>query len=239
MLVMEAALALATKDASFAASHLATLRSWVGYLLLNGDDPGEQLCTDDFAGHLAHNCNLSLKAIMGIASFGILLSMLGKKAEGARYVAKARKLAKSWTKRAANPDGSFRLAFDRPSSFSLKYNAVWDKVFRLGVFPRGTFKNELRRYAAEARPYGVPLDSRKTYTKSDWTVWAFALENDGKAFRKAVADLARFYDTTPDRTPMTDWYWTDTAHQVGFQARSVQGGLWMKLLADRGLPAGV
>ena len=239
MLVMEAAAALASGDVSFAASHLDVLRGWVKYLEDNGEDPGEQLCTDDFAGHLAHNCNLALKAILGIASFGILLGLLGRKKEAAARFREAKKLARGWVRRAKNPDGSFRLAFDRPGSFSLKYNAVWDRVFRLGIFPKGTFDAELRRYAAEARPYGVPLDSRKTYTKSDWTVWAASLASDRATFRRMAADLARFYSCTPDRAPLTDWYWTDTGHQVGFQARSVQGGLWMKLLADRGLPAGI
>ncbi len=236
MLVMEAAAALASRDASFAASHLDVLSGWVKYLERNGEDPGEQLCTDDFAGHLAHNCNLALKAIMGVASFGILLGMLGRKKEGAARIREAKSMARSWLRRAKNPDGSFRLAFDKPGSFSLKYNAVWDRVFRLGIFPEGVFDAELRRYRAEARPYGVPLDSRKTYTKSDWTVWAGCLEKDRAAFRRLVSGLVAYYSTTPDRTPMTDWYWTDTAHQVGFQARSVQGGLWMKVLCDKGLP---
>ena len=235
MLVMEAAAALASGDVSFAASHLDVLRGWVKYLEENGDDPGEQLCTDDFAGHLAHNCNLSLKAIMGIASFGIILGMLGDKKERGRRIAQAKKMAAGWIKRAKNPDGSFRLAFDRPGTFSLKYNAVWDKVFRLGIFPKGTFTKDLKRYLAELLPYGVPLDSRKTYTKSDWTVWAATLADDRATFAKFLLALERYYDKTPDRSPMTDWYWADTCHQTGFQARSVQGGLWMKVLAQRGL----
>ena len=235
MLVMEAAAALASGDASFAASHLDVLRGWVKYLEENGEDPGEQLCTDDFAGHLAHNCNLSLKAILGIASFGILLGLLGDEKGRAARLAQAKRFAKGWIRRARNRDGSFRLAFDRPGTFSLKYNAVWDKVFRLGIFPAGTFDAELRRYVAESRPYGVPLDSRKTYAKSDWIVWAATLDGEGGVFRRLVADLRRFFETTPNRVPMTDWFWTDTAQQTGFQARSVQGGLWMKVLADRGL----
>lgn len=237
MLVMEAAAALASGDVSFAASHMDVLRGWVKYLEDNGEDPGNQLCTDDFAGHLAHNCNLSLKAIMGIASFGILLGMTGKKREAAARLRQAKALAKSWTKRAKNPDGSFRLAFDRPGSFSLKYNAVWDKVFRLGIFPAGTFDAEFKRYEAEILPYGIPLDSRKTYTKSDWTLWIASFAPGRAAFKRFVDLLVRFYSLTPDRTPMTDWYWADTCHQTGFQARSVQGGLWMKILADRGLDA--
>ena len=110
-------------------------------------------------------------------------------------------------------------------------------MFRLGLFPAGTFDAERRRYVAESRPYGVPLDSRKTYAKSDWIVWAATLDDRGDVFARLVRDLVRFYDTTPNRVPMTDWFWTDTAQQTGFQARSVQGGLWMKVLADRGLPS--
>lgn len=235
LLVMEAATMLASGDVSFATSHLETLRQWVRYLVDNGEDPADQLCTDDFAGHLAHNCNLSLKAILGVASFGLILRRMGHADEGEGYLAKARAMAESWIRRAANGDGSFRLAFDQPGSTSQKYNAVWDLLFHTGLFPASFFAGETAAALGRLLPYGLPLDSRKAYTKSDWEVWTATMAADPRDAEALLAPVWEFYHRTPDRVPMTDWYWTDTGTQVGFQARSVQGGLFMRLLASKGL----
>ena len=235
MLVMEAAAAIASDDASFAESHLDLLRQWVKYLIDNGADPGNQLCTDDFAGHLAHNCNLALKAIMGIASLAIILEMLGQKREAAGYAKKAKALAQDWLRRAANDDGTCRLAFDQPGTTSMKYNIVWDKLFGTELMPASFFAGETAGALRRQLPYGLPLDSRKTYTKSDWLVWTATLAADKADFEKLVAPLWEAYHRSPSRVPLTDWYWTDTSEQRGFQARSVQGGLFMKLLEYVGL----
>ncbi len=235
MLVMEASAAIASGDASFAASHLDLLRQWVKYLLDNGADPGNQLCTDDFAGHLAHNCNLALKAIMGIASLAIILEMLGQRKEAAGYAKKAKALAADWLRRAANDDGSYRLAFDQPGSTSMKYNIVWGKLFGTGLMPESFFAAETAAALKRQLPYGLPLDSRKAYTKSDWLVWTATLAADKADFEKFIAPLWEAYNRTPSRVPLTDWYWADTSEQRGFQARSVQGGLFMKLLEYVGI----
>ena len=253
MLIMEAAAAVASRDASFAASHMDILEKWVVYLTENGDDPQNQLCTDDFAGHLAHNCNLSLKAIMGIECMAILCRMTGRDEQAQKYTETARAMARRWMVNAAEGDGSYRLAFDQPGTFSMKYNIVWDKLFGTKIMPPEMFGTEILSYRAKAHPYGLPLDSRKPYTKSDWLVWTATLSPDRESFEELVEPLWTMYNLTSSRVPMTDWYYTITGlHksyisrrytsrdaelpkiEKSFRNRSVIGGLFIKLLEFSG-----
>ena len=230
MLVMEANVVLATGSADYAASHLDVLKKWCKYLVEYGEDPGNQLCTDDFAGHLAHNCNLSLKAIMGLEGMSIIMDMLGDKEASADYRAKAVAMAESWMKRAVNEDGSTRLAFDQPDTYSMKYNMVWDKVWGSGIFTQAFMDAELKDNRKHFNKYGMPLDSRCDYTKSDWLVWTATMASKKRDFESYVAPLYKAYNESLSRAPMTDWYDTKSAYLYHFRNRTVQGGLYIKLL---------
>lgn len=234
MLVMTTAEAVASKDVSFARENLDLLEAWVRYLIENGADPANQLCTDDFAGHMAHNCNLSLKAIMGIAGLGIIYNMLGEKEKAEEYTAKAKEMAADWAKRASNADGSYRLAFDSEDSFSMKYNIVWDKLFDTGIMAKEVIASELASNLSRINKYGMPLDNRAGYTKSDWLVWTATLAERREDFERMTDPLWDAYNSSYSRCPMTDWYDTVTARQIGFRHRSVQGGLFIKLLDATG-----
>ena len=233
MLIMEANVAIATGNADFAASHIDVLRGWCKYLLKYGTDPENQLCTDDFAGHLAHNCNLSLKAVMGIMGLSKILSMMGEDAEAEKYKRKARKMAKIWKETALNADGTGRLAFDQPDTFSMKYNMVWDKIWGTKIFGKKLMDTEIKGNFTHFNKYGMPLDSRSDYTKSDWLVWTATMASSKKTFMDFVAPLWKAYDESASRVPMTDWYDTVSGRIVGFQHRTVQGGLYIKILADK------
>jgi hypothetical protein len=234
MLVMAACHALAEGDVSFARQHWDSLTQWVKYLLRYGMDPENQLCTDDFAGHLAHNVNLSVKAIMGIEGFAILNRMLDYENEAQQYTQQARHMAKNWRKTAANEDGTFRLAFDREGSVSMKYNMVWDMIWGSGIFEKGLLDKELAGYVARTNRYGLALDNRSTYTKSDWLVWCAAMTETQEDFRAMVDALWLAYHESPSRVPLTDWFDTITAQQENFQNRTVQGGLFLPLLLEKG-----
>ncbi len=234
MIIMETNIALAERNADFAKEHYDTLKAWAEYLIRFGDDPEDQLCTDDFAGHLAHNCNLTLKAILGIAGMGILADMLGDHTAAEHYRALAKEKAEGFMTRAANGDGSTRLAFDRPGTYSMKYNMVWDKVWGTGLFPADFVREELETLISHTNRYGLPLDNRADYTKSDWLVWTATMADSRTLFGKFISPLWRAYNESASRVPMTDWFDTLSGLEVSFQHRSVQGGLFMKMLADDG-----
>ena len=233
MLLMTAAATVASGDMSFAEETWELLTQWAQYLRKNGLDPENQLCTDDFAGHLAHNCNLSIKAILGVASYGMLLQRRGD-SQGKEWLDQARSMARSWIDMAKNPDGTYRLAFDRADTFSMKYNAVWDRLLGLSVFPEGTWDKELASYLKRLNPYGMPLDNRAGYTKSDWLVWVASMMPHQEDFETMISHLWDAYDQMPNRVPLGDWFETEDAWQVSFQNRTVQGGLFIKLLYGTG-----
>lgn len=231
MLIMMTNITLVEKNTEFFDLYSDVLDKWVRYLVEYGMDPANQLCTDDFAGHLAHNCNLSLKAIMGILGYSIILE-LKKDSRSAEYRKIAQAMADNWVEKAGKPDGSFSLTFDTDDTFSLKYNMIWDKFWKTGLFAPSVYNSEFCSYSKHMNPYGIPLDNRKDYTKSDWILWTACLAPYKEDFEKFIYPLWECYNVTPSRVPMTDWYDTVTSMVVGFRHRSVQGGLFIKLFED-------
>jgi hypothetical protein len=205
---------------------------WADYLKEKGFDPENQLCTDDFAGHLAHNVNLSAKAICGLGSFAKLCALRGDQARADEYSKLAHECAARWVA-AANDGDHFRLAFDRPGTWSQKYNLVWDGILGLNLFPAEVKRTEIAYYKKIQNQYGLPLDNRETYTKLDWITWTATLTQNRADFETLIAPVISFLNATPDRSPMTDWYQTQTARKVGFTGRPVVGGVFLPMLYNQ------
>ena len=221
MLVMLEAAIEYGADRSLADQYRGLLDQWVQYLLRYGEDPGEQLCTDDFAGHLAHNSNLAAKAMVGVACYGRLTA-------DASYEEQAKAMAARFAEK-TGMNGNTPLTLDG-KGWSMKYNLLWDKVLKLGLLPESFYAAETSSYLPRINRYGLPLDSRADYTKSDWICWTAALADDMQVREALLAPIALMLQETTSRVPFSDWYDTKTGRYQAFIARSVQGGILAPML---------
>ena len=213
-------------DRTMAEENRDLLKAWADYLVEFGYDPDNQLCTDDFAGHLAHNCNLSLKAIVALGAYA---KLFGEE----QYATVAKEMADRWVRDAKKQNGKgWRLAFDVEDSWSLKYNIIWDRLLGLGLFDERVSREEIAVYKQHMNRYGTPLDSREDYTKLDWLAWTTVMVDDKAYTDRVYRAIERMVEESDDRVPLTDWYYTSDAKQASFQARSVLGGFYINLLAE-------
>jgi hypothetical protein len=234
LLILVAAMENELGNWDFARQYWPQFSKWAGYLRDKGLDPENQLSTDDFAGHLAHNANLSIKAIEGLAAYAGMARGLGKSDDAAEYSRLARDMAAKWQTMAIDGD-HYKLAFNNPGTWSQKYNLVWDRILGFNLFPAAVRQTEMVFYLKHLNRFGLPLDSRKDYTKLDWQIWTATLADRGEDWNALLEPIGRWVNEGPSRVPLTDWYDTKTGKQESFQARSVVGGVYIKVLADEQL----
>ena len=241
LLIMVAAMSREENNWEFARQYWPQFTKWAEYLRDKGLDPANQLSTDDFAGHLAHNANLSIKAIEGLAAYAQMARGAGKPDVADEYARLAADMAAKWQALAIDGD-HYKLAFDKPGTWSQKYNLVWDRILDFNLFPEKVRQTELAFYLKHLNGFGLPLDSRADYTKLDWEIWTATLADSPQpagpdTFAALLSPLGRWINQGPTRVPLTDWYDTKFGKQMEFQARSVVGGVYIKMLADKDLAA--
>lgn len=232
MIIMQAAAIVAGADKSLAREQFDLLAKWVKYLEEYGLSPENQLCTDDFAGHLAGNVNLTIKALVGIEAFSLICRALGKEELAEEYEDKARAFADAF--RVKVGPHILPLSYGGTDTFSIKYNILFDKLFGFSLIGQEVCEAETAYYIQKSNRFGVPLDTREDYTKADWILWAAALTDDREKCETLYGPVVNYLAQTPSRVPFGDWYYSTRGDIVHFINRSVVGGCFAPLLKASG-----
>lgn len=232
MIIMQAAAIVAGADKSLAREQFDLLAKWVKYLEEYGLSPENQLCTDDFAGHLAGNVNLTIKALVGIEAFSLICRALGKEELAEEYENKARTFADAF--RVKVGPHILPLSYGGTDTFSIKYNILFDELFGFSLIGQEVCEAETAYYIQKSNRFGVPLDTREDYTKADWILWAAALTDDKEKCEALYSPVVNYLAQTPSRVPFGDWYDSTRGDIVHFINRSVVGGCFAPLLKASG-----
>ena len=231
MLIMMAALAKVEGNADLAKQYWPILTKWADYLVKEGLDPQNQLCSADMFGHMPRASNLALKAIIGIGGYAQLCEMVGQPEQARKYLAIARDYAVKWQE-LSRGEGRTLLAYGQPDTWAMKHNLIWDRVLGLNLIPESVADAEIAWYRKVQKKYGLPVDNRTDTSLIDWALWSIATAHKDADFQALLEPIWNYVNETPSRVPLSDWFITTDAKQKGFQARPVVGGVFIKMLAD-------
>ena len=170
MLIMTLVYAQKTGDIEYLKQHLPILTQWTQFLVNDSLIPASQLSTDDFAGTLQNQTNLALKGIIGIRAMGEISHLVGDDSEAQRYNAIAADYIEKWQEygiaRDAQPPHT-TLNYGANESHGLLYNLWSDLELGLKLVPQSVYDMQSAFYPTVKNQYGVPLDTRHTWTKSE------------------------------------------------------------------------
>ncbi|KAJ5386597.1 hypothetical protein N7509_009138 [Penicillium cosmopolitanum] len=224
-------------------------KQWTGYLVEFSLEPANQLSTDDFAGWLALQTNLALKGIVGINAMSKLAELTGHDSDAKYFKDTADKYIAKWEEYGMSRDNTHaKLAYDWYGSWTTIYNLYADAqlCFHLegtnlssnesaGFVPRHIYQKQSIWYHYVRQKYGLPLDSRHLYTKTDWEFFSMAVAS--KPVRSEILEsVARWVNETVTDRPFTDLHKTEGDGNFpgpNFFARPVIGGHFAFLALER------
>ncbi|KAF8761365.1 hypothetical protein RHS01_01175 [Rhizoctonia solani] len=204
MLIMALSYTRATKDNSLISNNYNLLAQWTQFLVEDSLIPAEQLSTDDFAGHLVNQTNLAIKGIIGIQAMGEIANVLGKSDDAKKY-----------------------------KLLDLAYNLYSDKLLQFNLFPKSVYDMQTGWYGEMGAQYGVALDSRHPYTKSDWEIYTAGTVTDKGTRNMFITRLRDYLANGKNNAPFSDWYDAIWGTVVGFRARPVAGGHFALLVLPK------
>ncbi|MBW0476094.1 hypothetical protein O181_015809 [Austropuccinia psidii MF-1] len=244
MLIMALAYYQLSKDAAWLTSHLKIMYQWSSFLVKDGLVPATQLSTDDFAGKLGNQTNLALKAIVGIAAMSELAHSAGQNDEGSKLRAVAEDYVKKWTEFAQSKTGKHtKLAYQLEDSWGTLYNLFADRLLNLKLVPQPIYEGQDEFYPSVANEFGVPLDSRHTWAKTDWQMFAAGAAVSTQTRDLFLNQLVKYLRANRVNAGFPDLYETQTAEYPGrsntstwkieFINRPVVGGHFSILALDK------
>ncbi|KAJ5624405.1 hypothetical protein N7510_000714 [Penicillium lagena] len=238
MVIMSLAYAQKASDTSYLTQHYDLLQQWTGYLVDDALYPANQISTDDFAGALANQTNLALKGMIGIQAMSEIAKLTGNKADAANYSSIAHSYIAKWQNLAINKNANpphTTLNYNNWTSHGILYNLYADAQLGLNLVPKSVYNMQSAFYPTVVNEYGVPLDTRHTYTKLDWQSLAAAIAS-GSTQTMFIDHLVNWVNETPTNMALTDLYDTisgDYPDGIHFIARPAAGGTFGPLLLNQ------
>ena len=220
----------AQNDTKWLTPYWGLLETWGSYLITVLPDPGNQLCTDDFEGPSPHNANLAVKGIVALGAYSQLMTQIGNHQAADAYMNIAKNFGAAWVLNATDASGTHtKLQYNLTGTWSQKYNLVWQPIFGLDLIPASVISKDMAFYKTKMQKYGLPLDSRALFTKTDWSMWIAAMAPQDQ-FLQITEAVYKWTNESTSRVPWSDWYWTNQGTAKGFKARPVLGGIFAKML---------
>ena len=220
-------------DLEWISNYWKLFEIWGQFLISNLPAPPRQLCTDDFEGAMANNSNLAIKGIIGLYAYGLLLEYNGNNTGSDYYKNMAMNYAKIWLQLAIDDDKThYKYQYNKTDTWSLKYNLCYQRVLGIDynvLFNESVFDLEMNYYDKLMLDYGIALNTGVNYTIIYDELWISSL-GDMTQFNVIMDRVFNFVNSTPDRVPLSDWYYVNNGKRVGFEARPTIGGFWMPML---------
>lgn len=208
LLVLALAYAQATGDTDWTDQYMDIFQQYADYLVDNSIDIANQLSSNDAAGPLPNETNLAIKGAVGIKAFGELsgsqlYSRIGDEHADLFY---------SQGLGTDEDQTHFALQYpDFPQSWKIPYNLFPDVLLGLETFPDEAYRMSSEFFSSVRGEYGVALDNRQDWAKSDWNMWlAATFEADTRD--EFVEDLWAFMTNGQHHWPFSDRYVSTSAH---------------------------
>jgi hypothetical protein len=227
---------LASGDTEYKSQFLDTLKIYADYLVETGLYPVRQYSTDDGAGEAANQAGLAVKSAIALNAYGFMTNQ-PKYSDVGRHFAE---VLYNQTEGTDSDRTRFTMFQGEGDTWSLQFNLYLDVLLKLNTFPVEALRMQTDFYPKVRKEAGVPLDSRDSWAKTDWMVFAAATAmapgvEDEDVRDMFINDIHAYISNGKNDAPFSDKFWTESKvgldgkyHEIGtydgYRARPVAGG---------------